>query len=276
MRNLKEDLKSVVNDVIYYGDIKDIILILREKFSLQDYINKNTPVEFNDEKFRGESFENAIDYDQFSKTLIVNMSVLKNKITTQYNNFLQPYNWMIVMYEILYVFEEIKLLKYQNEKIKNHVTKIIEVFNDFNTELTDASNYNFLKNYKLNETTKNQEIVNPVERIKMMHAYFNTLSIFEKILSTNAPIKDFKQLFDQEILKGYAINNQNIYPLRNLFFQNSYIDGQIFMNRFSWYDNEAMVALSNASKEVRDVKERLALGYPIDSIEYTLVRKNRV
>ena len=81
---------------------------------------------------------------------------------------------------------------------------------------------------------------------------------------------------ENEILDGYKTEDQSIYPLKSLFFQKSYLEGLHYMKKFDWYNNEPMMSLSNATDEVNSVKDRLALGYPIDFYEHILVRKNKL
>ena len=278
MHNLKDGLKARINEIITGEDIYDIVLLLRDKFDLKKYINEYKPLEFNYEDVHGESLESAIDYDPNERTLIINNNEFMSKFTPTYDVNTQPYNWMILIYELLYEMEEILLYKYEVENIDNNVTEIVKLYEDFIARSKNASTEysKFLRDYKSNETTKNTEIVNPVERIKMLHAYFNTLDIFKKINTDINTINKFKSIFACEVLKGYSIDDQNVYPLRNIFFQNSYLDGQFFMGQFSWYDNEAMNSISDATKKVNSIEERLALGYPIDSVDYNLVRRNKI
>lgn len=278
MQNLKDDLKMKIHDIVTNKDICDIVILLRDKLELRNYINNTKPVDINFDTIHGESHESAIDYDPNERNLIINMSEFMSKFTENYDPNTQPYNWMVLVYELSYEMEDILLYKYETENIINNVTEIVRIYNDYlatsKNSFTESST--FLKNYKIEQTTKYQDIVNPVDRIKMMHAYFNTIDIFKKLNIDPKIMNQFKSNFDGEILKGYSAYDQNIYPLRNIFFQNSYFDGQFYMGQFSWFDNEAMNAISDATKKVNSLEERLALGYPIDSIDYNLVRRNKI
>ncbi|MBR5662691.1 MAG: hypothetical protein IKX00_03440 [Bacilli bacterium] len=277
MHNLEEGLKAYITDLIYEDDIKNIILLLREQFELQKYIDLNNPVDFNFEEFHGVSFENPIDYSEYNRQITVNMSVLRSKFTKTFDPSTQPYNWMVLLYEIFYIIEDIKIIKYTEENIKNNVTKIIKLYEDFKANKVSALEIKkYIDGYKKDEITSCEIIEDPVERIRKVHAYFNTLNVFKKIHLNDYYMNQFKLNYNAELLNGYQINNQNVYPLRNVFFQNSYIDGTLFMNNFAWFKNESMVSLSNATSEVNSLEERLALGYPIESIEYNLVRKNKI
>lgn len=278
MQNLKDDLKARIHSVVTSKDISDIIILLCNKLGLRGYINNNKPLDINYDTIHGESYESAIDYDPYDKCLIINMSEFLSNFTEYYDPNTQPYNWMMLIYKLSYEMEDILLYKYETENIDNKVTEIVKIYNDFvaASKNTHLENNTFLKNYKIEQTTKNQEIVNPIDRIKMMHAYFNTVDIFKKINIDAVTLDKFKSLFEGEVLKGYSSYDRNIYPLRNIFFQNSYFDGQFYMGQFSWFDNEAMNAISYATNEVNSVEERLALGYPIDSVDYNLVRKNKI
>lgn len=277
MHNLEEWLKTYINDLIYEDDIKNIILLLREQLNLQKYIDINNPVDFNFEEFHGVSFENPIDYSEYNRLITVNMSVLRSKFTPSYDPSTQPINWMMLLYEIFYIMEDIKIIKYTEENEKNNITKIIKLYDDFKANKRSTFEFNkYLDAYKKEEITSCEYIDDPIDRIRKVHAYFNTLNVFKKIHLNEYYINQFKNVYGGELLKGYAINNQNVYPLRNVFFQNSYIDGTLFMNNFSWFKNDSMVSLSNATHEVASLEERLALGYPIESVEYNLVRRNKI
>ena len=277
MDSLEEWLKTYINDKIYTEDITNIVLYLRNKLNLQYYINAENPVDFSVEEFHGESLEDPIDYSEPTKQLMVNMSVLGSRLTPEYDASTQPFNWMKLLYEIFYIMEDVKITKYLEERTKNNITKIIKLYDDFkNNKATNLEFTKYIDAFKKDEIGLSDSVEDPIERIKKVHAYFNTLDVFKKIHLDKYYINGFKNSFINELLKGYAANNQNVYPLRNVFFQNSYIDGTLFMVRFPWYENESMVSLSNATKEVHSLEERLALGYPIDYIEYQLVRDRKI
>ena len=277
MQNLSEGLKSIITDVIYEEDIKNIVLLLREELHLERYIDVTNPVEFNFETFHGLSLENTIDYSEYEKKLSVNMSVLNSKLSSINDISDRVLNWMKLLYEIFYIMEDVQIIKYLNENKKNNVTKIIGLYEDFKANKASLSEFNkYLHNFKSDQITKNEVIEDPIDRIKKIHAYFYTLDVFKKMHLNSYYMEKFKSLFTDELLKGYSINNQNIYPLRNVFFQNSYIDGSLYMMNFPWFKNESMVSLSNATENVPRLEERLALGYPIESVEYNLIRRNKI
>ena len=277
MRNLNEDLKRVLYSIIYTNDIQDIIAILTKANNLDEYIDLNDPVEFNFEEFHGVSLENAIDYSELDKKIEINMPILSNKFTQAYDPSTQPLNWMNLFYELFYIIEDIKMVKYKKENAKNNVTKIIKLYEDFkNSRATVLDLNKYILEYKKNQTSKKEVIENPVERMKKAFAYFETINLFKKINLDSYYIEQFKLLHQGELLKGYRLENQNAYPLRNFFLQDSYVDGTLFMKSFSWYNNEPMVALSNATREVPSLEERIVLGYPIESIElYKTVGRTR-
>lgn len=277
MQNLSEGLKSIITDVIYEEDIRNIVLLLRQELKLEKYIDATNPVEFNFETFHGLSLENTIDYSEYEKQLSVNMSVLNSKLSSNNDISDRVLNWMKLLYEIFYIMEDIQIIKYLNENKKNDVTKIIGLYEDFKANKAGIFEFNkYLHNYKADQVTKNEVIEDPIDRIKKIHAYFYTLDVFKKMHLNSYYMEKFKSLFTDELLRGYSINNQNVYPLRNVFFQNSYIDGSLYMMNFSWFKNESMVSLSNATENVPKLEERLALGYPIESVEYNLIRRNKI
>ena len=273
MQDLKDGLKKKVYGLMYQKDIKDIINILKYKLGIEDYIYD---VNFSYEEFNGVSFENAIDYDLLNSSLIVNMPLLHSKFAPLYNKEVIPYNWMILFYEIIYAMEDIKLIKYFENEEENPETKIVKLYKQFINEDNFIKDHKFLYLYKSSKTTNADNLIDPIERIKSVNAYFETRNIFKELNIDPTSMKCFKILFEEDLLNGYNLDDQNQYPLRNFFFQNSYLEGKLFMNKFDWYNKEPMMAVSNASNEVNDVKDRLALGYPIDSVEYLLVRKNRI
>jgi len=274
MQNLKEELQGKVFGSIYKEDIQKIVEYLTYKMTLQGYI---TGVIFSEEEFKGVSYEDAVDYDEIGRELIFNKSVIASKfVDTTNNEDMIPYNWMVLFREIFIALEQVKFFKYKDQGIINDETIIIKTFHDFIEEESVVDNYSFLRNYKANETTRFDDISDPIERIKSIHAYYHTLEIFEKLRIPSIALTTFKDRYQDELLKGYTLSDQGKYPLRSVFFRNTYLDGLRYMSKFKWFDNEAMVALSNATNHVHSVKERLALGYPIDFIEYQQVRSNKV
>lgn len=284
MQDLKGYIKDKSNGVIYAEDIKNLVLMLKDKYGLSNYINHNFPVDINFDdmktnyKFQAPSLENAIDYDEINGLLIFDMSVLSSKMAPLYTEEDATFNWIMLTYEILYSFEDINLYKYKNERIKNPVTHIIDAYDEFINESRIIQYLPEVYNYKNNnKPTSTIDVINPFERIKKLHAYFNTLDTIKGINLNENAINRFKKIFEFELLKGYSVNDQNTYPLKTTFMQGSYLDGHTFMMRkFKWYNSEAMVAISNASREIPSIKERIALGYPIDSVDYTLVRRNKI
>ena len=274
MKNLKEDLKTKVYDLMYKNDIRDIVKILTNEYGLNDYIRN---VSFSEEEFRGLSLENAIDYDQIGGELIINMSVLHSRFMKLTDSEAYPYNWMILFREICIAIEDVRLIKYENENVINPETRIKRAFDAFVDNESNNNYYGFLEQYKKDKVNKFQPVINPIERIKSIRSYFHTVDTFKKLQIDSTSIIRFKTLYDDELLEGYSINDQNVYPLHNLFFKSSYLEGRDFMKRFfKWYNDEGMVALSNATDEVNSLKERLALGYPIESTEYVRVRKDKI
>lgn len=283
MQDLKGYISLRCNGVIYADDIKNIVLMLMNKYDLYKYINHNFPVDINFDdmktnyKFQAPSLEDAIDYDEHNGLLIFDMSVLSSKMTPLYHEDDASFNWIMLLYEILYSFEDIKLYKNKKEGISDNVTRIVSAYDEFVNETRIIQYIPEVYNYKNNKTTSNIEVCNPFDRIKKIHAYFYTLDIIKGTSIHPNAINRFNTIFESELLKGYSEKDQNVYPLRNVFLQNSYLDGQTYMYRkFSWYNNEPMVAISNATKEVPSVKERLALGYPIDLFDYNLTRKHKI
>ena len=205
MQNLSEDLRKIITDIIYEEDIKDIIILLRSELGLQKYINASNPVEFNFETFHGVSLENPIDYSVYDKQLSVNMSVLSSKFSRISDLSDNVLNWMKLLYEIFYIMEDIKFIKYQNENIKNNETKILKLYEDFKNNKASISEFNkYLHEYKSDQITKCEVIEDPIERIRKIHAYFNTIDIFKKMHLKSSYIDQFKELFTEELLKGYS------------------------------------------------------------------------
>ena len=278
MQNLKEDLKRKTTGLINKKDVLSIVQILTYELGLEDYV-KN--ISFSEEEFRGISLENSIDYDPSSCELVINMPVLHAKFKPftydeKENIRIIQFNWMLFFYEIFYAFEDVKHYKYQDKNINNHETRIIKACHEFNGQEIFNS-FDFIKHIKNDKVTKKDLLSDPVERIKVMNAYFETLRVFINIETDPKLIDLFKNLFSDKILKGYSQSDQGKYPIYNYFLQNTYIEGLYFLKRyFPWYDNEPMVALSNATRDVNDLKQRLAYGYPIDYTEYISVRKRKI
>ena len=273
MQNLKDDLKDKIYGLMYKQDIRDIVKILTYDYCLNNYIRN---VSFSEEEFKGFSLENAIDYDQINKELVINLSVLHSKFISLDNNDAYVYNWMILFRELFMTIEDVRLLKYEDDRTINPETTIKSAYEELKSNESNNNYYSFLDQYKIKMVNKCEPISNPVERIKSVRSYFNTINIFEGLNIKSEAIDMFKKEYDKELLEGYSILDQGTYPLRNIFFKSSYLQGKYFMERYfgRWYSDEGMVALSNATNEVHDLKERLALGYPIESIEYKRVRKN--
>lgn len=267
------NLKKYVYGLMNKDNIKELVLNMSKKYDLTDKIKD---VELTFEEFNGVSHEDPINYDQFDKILSINVPVIHSKFVQLYDKDAYVYNWMILINEIFYALEDIKLNSLIEEKVKCSETRIINLYNDFLYGEDRIQDYPFLYNYKKDDITDANELINPIERIKSVNAYFNTLEMANKYHIKSKAIECFRNNFIDKLLNGYNEENSSEYPLKTLFFQKSYIEGRYFMSQFPWYDKEVMMALSNATDEVNDVRKRLALGYPIESCEQTQVRTYKI
>lgn len=273
MKDIISKLKGNVYGQIYENDIVDYILFRRNELNLRDYISDDVILDH--ESFKGESHENSVDYDEFDRKVIVNIPTLASKLKSVevYGDYIL--NWITTIFEVEYALDDIRLKKEIDNGVVNCETSIYSAIKDYNYGSNIIRLIPFLFEFKKSKTTKAICVENPLERMKFVHAYFNTLGIASKIGIDPETVEVFKQKVEPKLLKGYSETDHSIYPLKSYFFQNSYLEGLYYMHKnFEWFSKEDIVSISNAKDIVNDLKERLALGLPIDLQDYlTIVRK---
>lgn len=273
MENLRHKLKNKVYGLMNKKDITDIINIILREYNLEDYVST---ISFSFEEFNGLSNENPIDYDYITPTLSINVpSLHKDFIELKYMDS-YVYNWMILIYNILYAIEEINLYKLKENEEECKENKILKLYYEYQNKTNFIRKHKFLSKYKESEKIDASNVIIPEERIKMVNAYFKTIDIFKDLNIKTEAIDWFVQTHINQILNGYNEQDRNIYPLQSIFYQKSYLEGKYYMNKFKWYNNEPMMTLSNAADDTNDVKKRLSYGMPIDTYEFILTRRNKV
>lgn len=272
MQELKEYLRNIINDVICIEDINKITNLIGKDYGLDEYING---VEFSYEHSQGLSHENTIDFDYFAKQLIINIPLIQTRLHQLYNDADYQYNWMALFYELIYAIEDVKLDKDVNDNKNTPEVKIYNLYKQFLENPVLIDNLFFEKNIK-NKINLSENLIDPLERIKTTHAYFYTYNLFTSLKVNKIALENFQITYGQDLLNGYSASNQGMYPLRNLFSQNSKFNEIMYMRNFKWFSSSDIKSLSDAAEEVHKVEERLALGYPIDSIEYNMFRRHKI
>lgn len=278
MKDTISKLKGKVYGQIYEEYIVDYILFRRNELNLWDYISDDVILDH--ESFKGESHENSVDYDEFDRKIIVNIPTLKSKLESVkvFGDYML--NWMTAIFEIEYALDDIRLKKEIDNGVVNCETSICNAVNDYNYGnsilLKIIRFVPFFYSFLDSKTTRAMSTENPIERIKYIHAYFNTLSVVSRIGIDPYKVELFKQSYEDKLLAGYLENDHSVYPLKSFFFQNSFLEGFYLMHKnFKWFNLKDMMSISNANDNVTDLKERLALGLPIDLLDYLSVDKKR-
>ena len=279
MKDIISKLKGKIYGQISENDIIDYILFRRNELNLRDYISDDVILDH--ESFKGESHENSVDYDEFDRKVIVNIPTLASKLKSVeiYGDYML--NWMTTIFEIECALDDIRLKKEIDNGVINCETSICNALNDYNYGNSILLKFirfiPFLYSFLDSKTTRAMNAENPIERIKYIHAYFNTLSVVSRIGIDPDMVELFKQKYEAKLLAGYLENDHSVYPLKSFFFQNSFLEGFYLMHKnFKWFNLEDMMSISNAKDNVTDLKERLALGLPIDLQDYLTVVRKRI